>query len=54
VTRHWVNDEHELMMDAGLDPDHYPTKTLIKAQDKGKKLGLSIGGVVKSAAMEWF
>jgi len=49
-----VTDSHELMMEAELDPDHYRTKTLIKALDKGKKLGLSIGGVVKEAAMEWF
>ncbi len=54
VTRLWVTDSHELMMEAELDPDHYRTKTLIKALDKGKKLGLSIGGVVKEAAMEWF
>lgn len=54
VTRLWVTDAHELMMEAELDPDHYRTKTLIKALDKGKKLGLSIGGVVKEAAMEWF
>jgi phage head maturation protease len=54
VTKLWVTDAHELMMEAELDPDHYRTKTLIKALDKGKKLGLSIGGVVKEAAMEWF
>jgi phage head maturation protease len=54
VTRLWVTENHELMMEAELDPDHYRTKTLIKALDKGKKLGLSIGGVVKEAAMEWF
>ncbi|CAN5658800.1 hypothetical protein BH23CHL4_BH23CHL4_25220 [soil metagenome] len=54
VTKLWVTDTHELMMEAELDPDHYRTKTLIKALDKGKKLGLSIGGVVKEAAMEWF
>ncbi len=54
VTRLWVTDSHELMMEAELDPDHYRTKTLIKALDKGKKLGLSIGGVVKEAAMEFF
>jgi phage head maturation protease len=54
VTKLWVTDTHELMMEAELDPDHYRTKTLIKALDKGKKLGLSIGGVVKEAAMEFF
>ncbi len=54
VTKLWVTDNHELMMEAELDPDHYRTKTLIKALDKGKKLGLSIGGVVKEAAMEFF
>jgi phage head maturation protease len=54
VTKLWVTDSHELMMEAELDPDHYRTKTLIKALDKGKKLGLSIGGVVKEAAMEFF
>lgn len=54
VTKLWVTTNHELMMEAELDPDHYRTKTLIKALDKGKKLGLSIGGVVKEAAMEFF
>ncbi len=54
VTKLWATDGHELMMEAELDPDHYRTKTLIKALDKGKKLGLSIGGAVKEAAMEWF
>lgn len=54
VTRLWATDAHELMMEAELDPDHYRTKTLIKALDKGKKLGLSIGGYVKEAAREWF
>ncbi|MDP9368289.1 MAG: HK97 family phage prohead protease [Chloroflexota bacterium] len=54
VTKLWATDSQELMMEAELDPDHYRTKTLIKALDKGKKLGLSIGGAVKEAAMEWF
>lgn len=54
VTRLWATDAHEMMMEAELDPDHYRTKTLIKALDKGKKLGLSIGGYVKEAAREWF
>jgi phage head maturation protease len=54
VTKLWVTDSHELMMEAELEPDHYRTKTLIKALDKGKKLGLSIGGAVKEAAMEVF
>jgi len=54
VTRLWSTASHELMMEAELDPDHYRTKTLIKALDKGKKLGLSIGGYVKEAAREWF
>ncbi|MDP9353973.1 MAG: HK97 family phage prohead protease [Chloroflexota bacterium] len=54
VTKLWATDGHELMMEAELDPDHYRTKTLIEALDKGKKLGLSIGGAVKEAAMEWF
>src|SRR5680860_1628798 len=53
VTKLWVTDSHELMMEAELDPDHYRTKTLIKALDKGKKLGLSIGGVFKEAALEF-
>jgi hypothetical protein len=41
------------MMEAELYPDHYRIKTLIKALDKGKKLGLPIGGVVKEATMEF-
>lgn len=54
VTKLWVNDDHELMMEAEADPDHYRTQTLMKALDKGKQLGLSIGGYVIEAAMEWF
>lgn len=54
VTKLWVNQNHELMMEAELDPDHYRTQTLIKGLEKGKQLGLSIGGIVKAAAMEWF
>lgn len=54
VTKLWATDAHEMMMEAELDPDHYRTKTLIKALDKGRKLGLSIGGYVKEAAREWF
>lgn len=53
VTKLWSTDNAELMMEAELDPDHYRTKTLIKALNKGKKLGLSIGGSVKDAAMEF-
>lgn len=49
VTRLWVNESHESTMEAELDPDHYRTKTLIEAPDKGKKLRLSIGGMVKQA-----
>lgn len=53
VTKLWPTDNYELMMEAELDPDHYRTKTLIKALDKGKKLGLSIGGYVLDAAKEF-
>jgi len=53
VTKLWSTDNAELMMEAELDPDHYRTKTLIKALNKGKKLGLSIGGSVKDAALEF-
>lgn len=53
VTKFWSTDNYELMMEAELDPDHYRTKTLIKALNKGKKLGLSIGGTVKDAAQEF-
>jgi len=53
VTALWATDNYEMMMEAELDPDHYRTKTLIRALDKGKKLGLSIGGTVKDAAYEF-
>jgi phage head maturation protease len=53
VTKLWSTDNSEMMMEAEADPDHYRTKTLIRALDKGKKLGLSIGGVVKDAGWEY-
>lgn len=54
VTKLWVNDQHELMMEAEADPDHYRTQTLTRALDKGKQLGLSIGGYVNKAEYEFF
>lgn len=45
--------DHRLMMEAELDPDHYRTKTLVAALNKGRQLGLSIGGLVVESAMEY-
>jgi hypothetical protein len=42
------------MVEAELNPDNYRTKTLISGLAKGKRLGLSIGGVVKDAALEYW
>ena len=55
VTALYATDSHQLMMEAELDPDHYRTKTLVKALEKGKSLGLSIGGLVPEggAVSEW-
>jgi hypothetical protein len=46
VTALYVTEDHQLMMEAELDPDHYRTRTLVKAPKKGKSLGLSIGGLI--------
>lgn len=55
VTALYATDEHRLMMEAELEPDHYRTKTLVKALEKGKSLGLSIGGFIPEggAVKEW-
>jgi phage head maturation protease len=53
VTALYATPEHQLMMEAELDPDHYRTKTLVKSLEKGKKLGLSIGGYVVDSTKEW-
>lgn len=55
VTGLYATDSHELIMEAELDPDHYRTRTLVKALEKGKQLGLSIGGLVPEggAVKEW-
>lgn len=53
VTALYATPEHRLMMEAELDPDHYRTKTLVNALNKGKALGLSIGGLVVDATTEW-
>ena len=55
VTALSATDDHQLMMEAELDPNHYRTQTLVKALDKGKALGLSIGGLVPQggAVVEW-
>ncbi len=53
VTALYATENHELMMEAELDPDHYRTKTLVKALERGKQLGLSIGGLVVDSAYEW-
>lgn len=55
VTALYATDDHQLMMEAELDPDHYRTKTLVKALEKGKSLGLSIGGLIPEggAVKEW-
>lgn len=53
VTALYATEAHQLMMEAELDPDHYRTKTLVKALEKGKELGLSIGGMVVDSGYEW-
>jgi len=53
VTALYATPEHRLMMEAELDPDHYRTKTLVKALNGGKSLGLSIGGQVIDSSKEW-
>jgi phage head maturation protease len=53
VTKLWETQNHELMMEAELDPDHYRTQTLVKALEKGKQLGLSIEGYVQDWSMEF-
>lgn len=53
VTALYATDAHQLMMEAELDPDHCRTKTLVKALEKGKELGLSIGGMVVESGYEW-
>lgn len=45
--------DHQLFMEAELDPDHYRTKTLVKGLDKGKQLGLSIEGEVVEYGFDW-
>lgn len=53
VTALSATPNYQLMMEAELDPDHYRTKTLVKALEKGKKLGLSVGGYVIESSYEW-
>lgn len=53
VTALRATPNHELMMEAELDPDHYRTQTLVRALERGKQLGLSIGGYVQEATQEW-
>lgn len=53
VNKAWVDERNQLWVKAVLDPSNATSQILYRSLKEGVKLGLSVGGRVKSAAREF-